>query len=137
MVTYRERGGRHNETGALGETVARKWLNDKGFSIVADNYRQKTGEIDVIAKQSTVIHFVEVKTVSYDSKLALNRAVSAHDWRPEEQVHEQKIHKISRTIEIWLLDNKWEGEWQIDIAAVRLVPSEKYARINWLWNVIA
>lgn len=136
MPMMRNRAGKHNQTGALGELVARKWLTEKGFSIVADNYQQKWGEIDIIAEQGKVIHFIEVKAVSYDSKADFERFTGVNSWRPEEQVHTHKLLRIQRTIESWLIENQYEGEWQIDIAAVRLVPKEKFATIDWIDNVI-
>lgn len=132
----RNRKGAHNKTGAIGELVIRNWLKSKGFTILADNYQQKWGEIDIIAKHGKVIHFIEVKAVSYDSKADLEQYSGADSWRPEELVTQQKILKIQRTIESWLIDNHYEGEWQIDIATVRLVPSEKYATVDWINNVI-
>lgn len=132
----RNRKGSHNKTGAIGELVARNWLKNKGFSILADNYQKKWGEIDIVAEQGKVIHFVEVKAVSYDSKVDLKHYSGDDSWRPEELVTQQKMLKIQRTIESWLIANSYEGEWQIDIAAVRLVPSEKYAKVVWIENVI-
>ena len=132
----RNRKGSHNKVGAIGELVARNWLINKGFSILMDNYQQKWGEIDIIAKREKVIHFIEVKAVSYDSKADLERYAKGDAWRPEEQVHSRKMLKIQRTIESWLIENNYEGEWQIDIAAVRLVPSDKYATVDWIDNVI-
>lgn len=132
----RDRAGKHNKTGATGELVVRKWLINKEFTILADNYQQKWGEIDLIAKRGKVIHFIEVKTVSYDSKADLERYSGRDSWRPEEQVHPKKMLKIQRTIESWLIENAYEGEWEIDIAAVRLVPTERYATVKWIDNVI-
>jgi len=132
----RDRKGANNKTGAIGELVARNWLKNKGYSIVADNYQKKWGEIDIIAKLGKVIHFIEVKAVSYDSKADLEQYSGGDYWRPEELVHPKKLLKIQRTIESWLIENNHKGEWQIDIAAVRLVPSEKYATVDWINNVI-
>jgi len=132
----RNRAGARNQTGALGERVVRKQLQNKGFSIIADNYQRPWGEIDIIAKRREVIHFIEVKAVSHDSKSELVVFRAAGGWRPEEQVTANKLAKIKRTIETWLRENRWEGECQFDIAAVRLVPNEKYASVEWLWNVI-
>lgn len=132
----RDRKGSHNETGAMGELVARNWLKNKGYSILVDNYQKKWGEIDLIAKQGKVIHFIEVKAVSYNTRSDLEKYSRGGSWRPEEQVHPKKLLKIQRTIESWLIENNYEGEWQIDIAAVRLVPSDKYATVDWIDNVI-
>jgi putative endonuclease len=125
-----------NKTGSYGEEITATWLMKHGFSIIEQNYLKKWGEIDVVAKKEGKIHFVEVKTVSYETKQALKKAVSYGTWRPEENAHPQKLQKVARTAETWCLERNWEGEWQIDVAAVRIVPRETYATIKFIENVI-
>ncbi len=132
-----DKKGSKNQVGAYGEEICVQYLKNKGFKILGVNYLKKWGEIDVIAKQGKVVHFVEVKTVSYETKVTLEEAVSRGNWRPEEQVHAFKLKKLSRVIEIWLLEQAWEGEWQIDVAAVRIVPRETYATMKYIPNIIA
>jgi Holliday junction resolvase-like predicted endonuclease len=79
---------------------------------------------------------VEVKTVSYETKSDLERAVSYGTWRPEENVHPSKIQKMNRAIESWLMEHKSSNDWQIDVLAVRVVPREKYATVKYLPNII-
>lgn len=48
------------------ELWAKNWqlpkeLKKQGFSILTRNYRQKTGEIDIIALKDGVTYFIEVK----------------------------------------------------------------------------
>ena len=43
------------------EKLATRCLIDKGYTIVCNNYRCKTGEIDIIAELEGCIVFVEVK----------------------------------------------------------------------------
>lgn len=136
IMNMRERAGERNAIGAQGELIARKWLKNKGFSIIADNWQCRQGEIDIIAKKSTVIHFVEVKTLSFDSKAALERSLAGMSWRPEELVHEQKVYTLQRISELWLLENQWTGEWQLDVAAVRLLSREKFATVDIIENII-
>ncbi|MFA5997216.1 MAG: YraN family protein [Candidatus Paceibacterota bacterium] len=50
--------------GRLGEDIAIKHLENKGFTIICLNYRKKCGEIDIIAKKREITHFIEVKSVS-------------------------------------------------------------------------
>ena len=47
-----------------------------------------------------------------------------------------KIKKLSRAIESWLSEYKWDGKWQIDVVAVRIVPRETFATIKIIENVI-
>jgi putative endonuclease len=127
----------NKETGAWGETIASNYLVKRGFSILNRNYLKKWGEIDIVARETDgKVHFVEVKTVSYETKLQLIEAVTRRTWRPEENVHPHKLRKLNRAIESWLMENDYSGRWQIDVIAVRLVPREKYATVKLIPNVI-
>lgn len=81
--------------GTIGEIDAEKYLKDKGFEIVKTNYRNRLGEIDIIAKDKNVLVFVEVKS----------RATLLYG-RPCEAVDERKQHKIRKTAELYLLTTK-------------------------------
>lgn len=135
-----DKQGKRNKVGAYGEEITCSYLKRKGFMIIEQNYLKKWGEIDVVARETTdiieKIHFVEVKTVSYETKAQLQAAVSHGTWRPEENVHYSKIQKLNRAIESWISENRYHGEWQIDVAAVRIVPREKYATVKYLENII-
>lgn len=50
------------EIGNIGENSVCDYLVEKGYTIIARNYRIKGGEIDIIAANSDYIAFVEVKT---------------------------------------------------------------------------
>ena len=53
--------GRNNLTGAWGEELAAAYLRKKRYTLLAAGYRSRFGEIDLIAKTSQFIVFVEVK----------------------------------------------------------------------------
>ena len=48
--------------GTLGEELAGIMLQEKGYKILAKNFRCRYGEIDIIASKNGVLAFVEVKT---------------------------------------------------------------------------
>lgn len=48
--------------GKRGEDIAAEYLLSKGFHLVARNFRQKRGEIDIICKDGDTYVFVEVNT---------------------------------------------------------------------------
>ncbi len=50
------------ELGNTGESIAAQFLRKIGYKILAQNYRTKHGEVDVIAQKDDVVAFVEVKT---------------------------------------------------------------------------
>lgn len=128
---------KHNKVGRIGEDIATKWLKNKGFLILKRNYRKKYGEIDIIATDpQKTLHFVEVKSVSYETKQKLEYAVTHETWRPEEMVHKHKQDRFKRVIETWLIEKKYRNQWQIDVLTVCIVPREKIARLKLLENVI-
>ena len=132
--------GAKNRVGGYGEEIAANYLKKLGHTILDKNYLKKWGEIDVVSRETiinkVVIHFVEVKTVSYETKADLQKAVSYGTWRPEENVHSGKILKLNRTLESWLLEHNCNSEWQIDVISVRIVPREKYATVKYIPNII-
>lgn len=135
-----DKKGNKNKIGGLGELIAVNYFKKQGFTILDTNYLKKWGEIDIVARETiglkTIIHFIEVKTVSYETKVMLDRSVTHGTWRPEDNVHFKKIMRLNRTIESWLLENKCKYDWQIDIAAVKIVTREKYATIKHIPNII-
>jgi len=140
----------NKKTGDLGEEIAAKCLKNKGFAIIERNYRKKWGEIDIVARgtgnnesnvdvsyeTSAVVHFVEVKSVSYETKQMLEWAVSHETYRPEEMVHSFKLGQIRRVLETWVMEHKWSGGIQIDVVTVRMVPREKYAIVQYIPNIV-
>lgn len=69
--------------GKSSEIIASNYLKDKGYKILYTNYKNKIGEIDIIAKDGDTIVFVEVKA----------RASRAFG-DPLEAIDERKIYKI-------------------------------------------
>lgn len=53
--------------GRMGEEAAAKFLKKNGYKIVAQNYRCRWGELDIIAKDDDALVFVEVKTRGSDA----------------------------------------------------------------------
>lgn len=50
------------EKGKKGERVARDYLIENGYQILNTNYRNKIGEIDIIALNNNILVFIEIKT---------------------------------------------------------------------------
>ena len=47
--------------GKKGENLVIEYLKQQGFTILAQNYRQTYGEIDIVAQKQELIAFIEVK----------------------------------------------------------------------------
>ncbi len=127
---------RNKDIGKIGESIAAEFLRNKGLVILEMNYLKSFGEIDIVARGTKGIHFVEVKTVTHETKADLEHAVTHETWRPEEMVHSHKLHQIAKAIEAWQMEHSYTGNLQIDVVAVRLVPRETYSVINYVENVI-
>lgn len=54
--------GKHNETGAKGELIAREYLTSKGYILLHHNWRSSHKEIDIVALDGETLVFVEIKT---------------------------------------------------------------------------
>ena len=51
----------HNDFGKEGEQLAEKFLIEKGYKVIARNYRFGKGEIDLICTHNDMLVFVEVR----------------------------------------------------------------------------
>ena len=117
--------------GNVGEELAASFLRGRGFKIIERNYRKKWGELDIIAEKEGILHFVEVKSLTW-------RPGRQVEYLPEDNVRLWKKQRMSRAIRTYFLDRKIsdETDFEIDIAAVFLDFNRKKARIRMLENVI-
>ena len=110
--------------GRFGEQVAAKYLQNKGYKILAKNYYTREGEIDLVCQKDDVIIFVEVKT----------RTNQTFGW-PEEAVTDEKLEKIATASEEYLQEKEIDSEWQIDIISIIIDQRKKIAKINHFQNI--
>lgn len=52
----------NNELGADGESVAAAWYERRGYTVVARNWRVRTGELDLVVAKGSTLVVCEVKT---------------------------------------------------------------------------
>ena len=122
--------------GSIGESVAVEYLKRERYQILETNYRVKMAEIDIICFKTAIVHFVEVKSVSHETKEGLLEAVNRASYRPEERVDRQKFRKLGRGASHWLMKTDYKGQYQIDVMAVHLVIGEKYAYIKLFEQIV-
>ena len=126
--------------GDIGENIACDFLKRKGFEIIERNYLRKWGEIDIVARKSNLIHFIEVKSVSCGT-LSSNtfeapRLRSGQDYRPENNMHPWKLRRLSRAMQTYLLERKLDCDWQLDLVTVKIDQESRKARVEIIENVI-
>ena len=98
--------------GKRGEAMAVEFLRGAGYEILQQNYRKRSGEIDIVAMdpKKYEIVFVEVKS-------RRNRAFGS----PEEAVDERKVGKMADTAEQWLAEHgKEKAEWRLDLVILEV-----------------
>lgn len=126
-----------NEKGRLGEEIACRFLISKGFKIIDRNYQKKWGEIDIIFTKGNELHFVEVKSVSREMATLDVTHETFDKYRPEDNVHINKIKRISRTIQSYLSFKNISPEtvWYFDLITVKLGLKNKKARVFIMDNI--
>jgi len=135
--------------GDLGESIASEYLLKHGFEILDRNYLRKWGEIDIVAKKNNIIRFIEVKSVSCVTLPAVTqetnrpktdtsvRPTNQKDWfRPEDNVHPQKLRRLARAMQTYLLEKRIDLEWQLDIVTVKISQKDRLARVEMIENII-
>ena len=122
------------EVGNLGEKVAAEYLRRRGFSVVDRNVARKTGELDIIAERGDTLHFVEVKTILADE--FPDEQSARDDYDPSLNLHEAKVRKVARTGEWYVLEQNWEGEWQVDGVLVWLRRRDGMAKVRYLPQIV-
>lgn len=126
------------EVGALGEAVAAEYLRRRGMTIVDRNIAHKTGELDIIARDTgeggDTMHFVEVKTLVTDEWPDTRGVRDEYD--PSLNLHEAKVRKVARTGEWYVAEKRWEGEWQVDGCLVWLRRRDGMARVSYLPQIV-
>ena len=96
------------KSGRQGENLAAAFFRDKGYEIVARNYRHGRAEIDLIVRRDDWTLFIEVKTRS-----------SVTFGQPEEFVTSQQASRIFSAAEEFIFSTDWQGHIRFDIVSVR------------------
>ncbi len=107
-------------SGLIGEQLAEDYLKRKGYKILQKNYRIKGGEIDIIALDSKILVFVEVKARNNDLF-----------GQPVEAITSKKLKSIILAAQVYLQKNKISGDFRIDAIEVFLQSGD----INHLQNI--
>ncbi len=104
----------HLRVGHHGEAIALKALKKSGYKVVEKNYRNKQGEIDIIASDRDTLAFIEVKTRQ-----------SERFGSPKDAITPQKQKKISMVALGYLKQTGQIGKKaRFDVVSVILVENK-------------
>lgn len=105
--------------GKKGEEIARSYLEKQGYTIIISNFRTKSGEIDLIAKDGEVLVFVEVKT-----------RTNEQFGSPFDAVTSRKRGQISRVAMEYMVNNGgMDQPARFDVVAVRMTENKPSVEI--------
>lgn len=134
--------------GELGEDIACRFLMKHDFEILERNYTKKWGEIDIVAKKYDKLYFIEVKSISknlneVDRKKEGGSVSYAcppngrETYRPEENMHPQKMKRLSRVVQTYLISKRiGNTPWQVDLLIVYIDTIKHLARVKTIENLI-
>lgn len=105
---------KHNETGKLGESLAKKWLEQQDYFIKEVNWRFGKWEIDIIAHKEEKLHFIEVKT----------RRTNIYGY-PEDLVDKNKLRYFISAGTAYIRRNKGFRWIRFDILSITLDAFDK------------
>jgi len=103
------KGVNNRSTGSRYELLAQEYLKKQGFIVLEQNYRNASGEIDIIGIDENTLCFVEVKYRS-----------SEHYGAPEEAVTLYKQKKIITVAKYYLVCHKqyFNKSCRFDVVAI-------------------
>lgn len=114
--------------GKQGEAIAKKYLLEKGFNLIEENYSNDIGEIDLIMSDKNFLVFVEVKLKITDKF-----------GTPEEMITPRKIVQIKRVAQIFLMQNrkieKTFPQYRIDAVCITLDELKELKSLNYYENL--
>ena len=104
-----------HEIGVVGESLAERFLIERGYRLIERNARVDGDELDLIMADGSTIVAVEVKTTSNGAD-------------PFEAVDDGKMYRVRRAVDAYRLDVA-----RIDVIAVSI--SSEGATIHWVQSM--
>ncbi|HVI69643.1 MAG TPA: YraN family protein [Magnetospirillaceae bacterium] len=105
--------------GRLAETAAAEFLVAKGCVVVAQNWRTRWCEIDIVATRAQAVYFVEVKY------RASNTWGNGLDY-----ITPQKLRQMHFAAEFWCAKHKFAGDYRLAAIALTGNPPRVLAAVN-------
>jgi putative endonuclease len=112
--------------GLWGENVAAQYLARRGYTILDRNARTPYGEIDLVTQKQDVIVFVEVKT----------RSSSSFGYPEEAMTSAKKAHFLAAAQAYLQAHPELDGDWRLDVIAVRRYPIGNRPGIHHFENAV-
>ena len=114
-----------NPIAKIGEYLACKYLQKKGYRIIERNFRKGYGELDIVAIEKESLVFVEVKT-----------RIGNLYGTPLESITPWKLRSITKTAVFYKTMNKnLPDSLRIDAVSVKLYHDKSLESIELVKNI--
>ncbi|EGK13451.1 YraN family protein [Kroppenstedtia eburnea] len=113
---------RRRETGQIGEALAARYLENKGYTILETNWRNRYGELDLIAEREGELVIVEVRTTRGRQ---YGYGFQSIDRRKQQQVRKLALAYLQSR-------QSQTASFRIDVVSVLLSPAGDPLRIDHL-----
>lgn len=113
--------------GDRGEARARRWLEAKGYVLLAANWRCVAGELDLVMQDGAEVVIVEVKTRRGEGM-----------GRAEEAISETKGRRLLASGEWFVAERPElrEAVWRVDLVAITLDRAGAIERVTHVVNAV-
>ncbi|HEU5187346.1 MAG TPA: YraN family protein [Candidatus Saccharimonadales bacterium] len=99
--------------GRTAEAVAAEFLRTKGHTILAQNWRTRWCEIDIVTQNGCIVHFVEVK---YRAK---------HTWGSGfDYITPRKLQQMQFAAEFWVAKHRLKSDYFLSAVELTGVPPQ-------------
>ncbi|MED4599557.1 YraN family protein [Paenibacillus validus] len=120
-----DRLANRKQRGAKSEAEAAAYLNREGWTIVARNWRCRTGELDIVAEEKGTLVIVEVRS----------RNLNETYGTPSESVNGRKQRQIRETAEVYLHRYRvYDRQVRFDVVAIRMDREDNVIQLEHIRN---
>ncbi|HEY3998924.1 MAG TPA: YraN family protein [Candidatus Xenobia bacterium] len=106
--------------GPWGEQFAAQELTRRGYTLIATNYRNRFGEIDIIARHQGAVVFVEVKARR-----------TTRFGGPKAAVTPTKRFRLRRMAGMWMAQNPQAASgYRFDVFCLQLGPDDQVQSVE-------
>ena len=99
------------QIGRQAEDIVANKLISEGYVVIAQNWRNRFCEIDIVASKQKTVYFIEVK---YRKSSAWGDGLDS--------ITSKKLKQMNFAAEFWINQNYWQGNAELLVAAVSGAP---------------